>query len=262
VAFNVVTISGSLRKRSFNTALMRSLPALALADLDLSEAPPYDRMPLYNADIQSVGFPADVITFADAIRNADGVIIVSPEYNWTIPGGLKNALDWVSRLENQPFRDKPVAIQSATGGPIGGARMQYHLRMALTFLNATIFGTPEVFVGACSNQVRRRRAQGQANQKGDRRPARGVRQIHCTRQGLVLLEWRDQPSRHHPWPVWRIEEQRHADILSATCMSEQVPTVAFTTSAEVALVQCLCNLLHQFAFGIGFLKYSRFAEIH
>jgi chromate reductase len=60
---------------------------------------------------------------------------------------LKNALDWVSRLENQPFRDKPVAVQSATGGPIGGARMQYHLRMALTFLNATIFGTPEVFVG-------------------------------------------------------------------------------------------------------------------
>ena len=69
MAFNVVTISGSLRKRSFNTALMRSLPALAPADLDLSEAPPYDRMPLYNADIQSVGFPADVITFADAIRN-------------------------------------------------------------------------------------------------------------------------------------------------------------------------------------------------
>jgi chromate reductase, NAD(P)H dehydrogenase (quinone) len=144
---SIVTISGSLRKRSFNTALMRSLPALAPAARDLSEAPPYDRMPLYNADIQSVGFPADVITFADAIRNADGVIIVSPEYNWTIPGGLKNALDWVLRLENQPFRDKPVAIQSATGGPLGGARMQYHLWMALTFLNATIFGMPEVFVG-------------------------------------------------------------------------------------------------------------------
>jgi chromate reductase len=69
MAFNVAAISGSLHKRSFNTALMRSLPALALADLDLSEAPPYDRMPLYNADIQSVGFPADVITFGDAIRN-------------------------------------------------------------------------------------------------------------------------------------------------------------------------------------------------
>jgi chromate reductase, NAD(P)H dehydrogenase (quinone) len=104
-------------------------------------------MPLYNADLQAVGFPADVTAFADAIRKADGVIIVSPEYNWTIPGGLKNTLDWVSRLENQPFKEKPVAIQSATGGPLGGARMQYHLRMALTFLSAFVFGTPEVFVG-------------------------------------------------------------------------------------------------------------------
>jgi chromate reductase, NAD(P)H dehydrogenase (quinone) len=147
MTFSVVTISGSLRKGSFNTALMRALPGLAPAELRLSVAPPFDRMPLYNADLQAAGFPAEVITFADAIREADAVIIVSPEYNWTIPGGLKNALDWVSRLENQPFREKPVAIQSATGGPLGGARMQYHLRMALTFLNAFVFGTPEVFVG-------------------------------------------------------------------------------------------------------------------
>jgi chromate reductase len=147
MAFNIVTISGSLRKGSFNAALMRALPALAPAELRLSEAPPYDRIPLYNADLQAAGFPAEVNAFADAIRKADGVIIVSPEYNWTIPGGLKNALDWVSRLENQPFKEKPVAIQSATGGPLGGARMQYHLRMALTFLNAFTLGTPEVFVG-------------------------------------------------------------------------------------------------------------------
>ncbi len=147
MALNVLTISGSLRKGSFNTALMRALPGLAPAELNLSVAPPFGRMPLYNADVQATGFPPDVITFAEAIGKADGVIIVSPEYNWTIPGGLKNALDWVSRLENQPFREKPVAIQSATGGPLGGARMQYHLRMALTFLNASVFGTPEVFVG-------------------------------------------------------------------------------------------------------------------
>ena len=104
-------------------------------------------MPFYNADVQAKGFPADVTSFADAIRRADAVVIVAPEYNWTIPGALKNALDWVSRLDNQPFKDKPVAIQSATGGPLGGARMQYHLRMALTFLCAHVFGTPEVLVG-------------------------------------------------------------------------------------------------------------------
>jgi len=147
MTFNVTTISRNLRKGSFNTAPMRALPGLAPAELRLSEAPTYGRMPLYNADLQVAGFPAEVTNFADAIRKADGIIIVTPEYNWTIPGSLKNALDWVSRLENQPFKGKPVAIQSATGGPLGSGRMQYHLRMALTFLNAFVFGTPEVFVG-------------------------------------------------------------------------------------------------------------------
>nr|AWR88482.1 putative NAD(P)H-dependent FMN reductase [Ensifer sp.] len=143
----VVTISGSLRERSFNTALMRALPSLAPPEMRFVVAPPFDRIPLYDADLQAKGIPTEVLSLGEAIRNADGVIIVSPEYNWTIPGGLKNALDWLSRLETQPFKDKPVAIQSATGGPLGGARMQYHLRMALTFLNAATFGTPEVFVG-------------------------------------------------------------------------------------------------------------------
>ncbi len=147
MTINVVTISGSLRKSSYNTALMHALPGLAPDSMRLTEAPTFREMPLYNADVQASGFPQSVIAFADAIRSADGIVIVSPEYNWTIPGGLKNALDWVSRLENQPFKEKPVAIQSATGGPLGGARMQYHLRMALTFLNAFVLGTPEVFVG-------------------------------------------------------------------------------------------------------------------
>src|SRR5216684_3989339 len=152
MTINVVTISGSLRKSSYNTALMHALPGLAPDSMRLTEAPTYREMPLYNADVQASGFPQSVIAFADAIRAADGIVIVSPEYNWTIPGGLKNALDWVSRLENQPFKEKPVAIQSATGGPLGGARMQYHLRMALTFLNAFVLGTPEIFVGSAQTK--------------------------------------------------------------------------------------------------------------
>ena len=83
----------------------------------------------------------------DAVRAADGVIIVSPEYNFSIPGGLKNAIDWVSRTENQPFKDKPLLIQSATGGILGGGRMQYHLRTTAVFLDAVVFGRPEVFIG-------------------------------------------------------------------------------------------------------------------
>ena len=148
MTINVLMICGSLRKGSFNRALMNALPGLAPAGMTLTEAPAFRGFPLYDADLQAgAGFPADVTALADAIRAADGVIIISPEYNWTIPGAFKNALDWVSRTSDQPFRDKPVAIQSATGGPLGGARMQYHLRMALTFLNAFVFGTPEVFVG-------------------------------------------------------------------------------------------------------------------
>ena len=98
------------------------------------------------------GIETSVNDLADAIRAADGVLIVTPEYNWSIPGVLKNAIDWVSRLEEQPFKDKPVAIQSASQGPLGGARMQYHLRMALTFSDALLFGRPEIFVGLAATK--------------------------------------------------------------------------------------------------------------
>jgi chromate reductase len=145
---SVITIVGSLRKGSFNAALARQLPKWAPAGMTITEAPHWADLPIYNFDDQqSTGFPATVTKLADAIRAADGVIFVTPEYNYSIPGGLKNAIDWVSRVKDQPFKDKPVAIQSATGGPMGGARMQYHLRQAMIFLNAHTFSTPEIFVG-------------------------------------------------------------------------------------------------------------------
>ncbi len=143
---NVIAICGSLRKGSFNRMLTNALPSFAPAGMTISTAPPFDGFPLYNADVQAQGFPAAVKALGEAIRAADGVIIVSPEYNWSIPGGLKNAIDWVSRLDNQPFKEKPVALQSASTGLLGGARMQYHLRQSLTFVDAFVFGRPEVFV--------------------------------------------------------------------------------------------------------------------
>jgi chromate reductase, NAD(P)H dehydrogenase (quinone) len=145
---NVITIVGSLRKGSFNAALARQIPKWAPAGMSITAGPDWADLPIYNADDQnSTGFPATATKLADAIRAADGVIFVTPEYNYSIPGGLKNAIDWVSRIKDQPFKDKPVAIQSATGGPMGGARMQYHLRQAMVFLNAFTFNTPEIFVG-------------------------------------------------------------------------------------------------------------------
>ena len=144
---DVLVICGSLRKGSYNAALARALPGLAPAALKLRTAPPFDTIPHYNFDTQNTtGFPAEVTAFADAIRSADAVIIVSPEYNWTIPGALKNAIDWVSRMKDQPFKDKPVALQSCAGGVLGGARMQYHLRQSLTSIDAILFGRPEILV--------------------------------------------------------------------------------------------------------------------
>jgi chromate reductase, NAD(P)H dehydrogenase (quinone) len=151
---NVVVIVGSLRKHSFNASLARALPGLAPAGLKLTPAPAFDKFPLYNFDIQSEsGFPAEVTAWADAIRSADGVIIVSPEYNWSIPAGLKNAIDWVSRMKDNPFKDKPVALQSAAGGPLGGSRMQYHLRQSLTSIDVLLFGKPEIFVSFAAQKI-------------------------------------------------------------------------------------------------------------
>ena len=144
---NVLVVCGSLRKGSYNAALARTLPKLAPASMKLRAAPPVDKLPHYNHDIQdSAGFPAEAQAWADAIRAADGVIIVAPEYNWTIPGALKNAIDWVSRMKDQPFKDKPVALQSCAGGVLGGARMQYHMRQSLTSVDAIMFGRPEILV--------------------------------------------------------------------------------------------------------------------
>ena len=144
---NVVVICGSLRKGSYNAALARALPSLAPDGMSLKPAPAWDKMPIYNHDIQDAsGFPAEAVTWADAIRHADGAIIVSPEYNWSIPGGLKNAIDWVSRMKDVPFKEKPVALQSCAGGQLGGARMQYHMRQCMTSIDAFLYGKPEVLV--------------------------------------------------------------------------------------------------------------------
>lgn len=151
---NVISICGSLRKGSYNRIVMNALPGLAPDGMQIKEAPPFSEFPLYNADIQnSTGFPAPVQTLADAIRSADGVIFVTPEYNFGIPGPLKNAIDWVSRLPNQPFIGKPVALQSASPGPVGGARVQYDMRRSMVFLDALTLNKPEIFIGNCAQRL-------------------------------------------------------------------------------------------------------------
>jgi chromate reductase len=105
-----VVMVGSLRKGSYNAAIARALPALAPAFITISALPSVGEFPLYNVDVQAEGFPEVATRAAESIRAADGVIIVTPEYNHTVPGGLKNAIDWISRLPNQPFAAKPIAL--------------------------------------------------------------------------------------------------------------------------------------------------------
>src|ERR1041384_2124358 len=110
---NVITISGSLRKGSYNTALSQQLHKWAPEGMSIAAAPAWADLPTYNADDQGATvFPAPAPRLPDPIRPADGYIIVSPKYNYGVPGGVKNAVDWVSRMKDQPFKDKPVAIQS------------------------------------------------------------------------------------------------------------------------------------------------------
>ena len=151
---NVITICGSLRKGSFNAILADSLAELAPAGMTVRASPPIGTLPLYNYDLQTEsGFPATATALAEAIRAADGVIIVTPEYNYSVPGVLKNAIDWVSRFPTQPFGGKPVAIQSASPSALGGARAQYHLRQTLVFLDAFVFNRPEIMVMAINKKV-------------------------------------------------------------------------------------------------------------
>lgn len=150
---DILMICGSLRKGSYNRMLVRTLSALAPESMSLRDAPDFGEFPLYSADIQEKGFPRDVVAFGDAVREADGVIVVSPEYNFSIPGGLKNALDWASRLDDQPFKGKPVALQSASPSPLGGGRVQYDLRKTMVFLDALVLNKPEIFVANVTKKV-------------------------------------------------------------------------------------------------------------
>ena len=142
----VIAISGSLRSASFNTALLKTCAELAPAGMELTLAD-ISGIPLYNGDDQANGFPMSVTSLAEQIRSADAVLIATPEYNYSIPGVLKNALDWLSRVENQPFDNKPVGIMGAAMGALGTARAQYHLRQVFIFLNGRMMNRPEAFVG-------------------------------------------------------------------------------------------------------------------
>jgi chromate reductase len=144
-AIRVLGISGSLRKNSFNTMLLREAVRLAPPGMTIDIVPIRD-IPLYDGDVEDQGFPAAVIAFRDAFQNADALLIATPEYNFSVPGVLKNVFDWLSRPPSQTLTNgKPVAMMGA-GGRLGTARAQYHLRQICGCLGMLPVARPEVFV--------------------------------------------------------------------------------------------------------------------
>lgn len=144
----IIGICGSLREGSYNKIILNYIGDELLKDIDFKI---FDiNYPLYNADIN---ISNDLIMKQNDIKDADGIIIVTPEYNHSIPGVLKNFLDWVSLSEVKPFDNKKVAIVSASLGSLGGVRCQMDLREVLRCLNAKLIANPEVLIGSVHNKI-------------------------------------------------------------------------------------------------------------
>ncbi len=140
-------ISGSLRTKSYNTALLRAVQELAAPDHEVTIAE-YADIPLYNGDIEAAeGIPASVERVAGMIREADALLIVTPEYNAGIPGVLKNAMDWISRVKPSVYDNKPTAMMGTSPGKLGTVRAQMQLRNQLANLNCRTVAQPMIYVG-------------------------------------------------------------------------------------------------------------------
>jgi chromate reductase, NAD(P)H dehydrogenase (quinone) len=148
---SVVAVAGSLRRNSYNAAALRAADQLAPSHMRI-EIFDIGSVPLYNEDIRTTHLPPSVAEFRSQLKDADGVLIATPEYNYSVPGVLKNAIDWASRPPDQPFDQKPVAIIGASPSPMGSSRAQYHLRQILVCLNAFVMPKPELIIANASQR--------------------------------------------------------------------------------------------------------------
>jgi chromate reductase len=148
----ILGISGSLRRESYNTALLRAAAKLLPAEAEL-EILTLEKLPFYNQDLEYTNIPA-IIEFKEKIKNADAILFSSPEYNYTIPGVLKNAIDIASRPwgENS-FAGKPAAIMGASMGASGAAKAQYHLRQSMVWLDMYPLNKPEFMLGTAQDKI-------------------------------------------------------------------------------------------------------------
>jgi chromate reductase, NAD(P)H dehydrogenase (quinone) len=142
-SLRLVGISGSLRSRSYNSGALRAVASMIPAGATFSIASLAD-LPFYNTDVEQRGFPPAVERFRGEVAAADALILATPEYNFSVSGVLKNALEWLSRPRNPPAAGKPCAIFGASVSPLGTARGQFHLRHVCVSLNLIPVNTPHV----------------------------------------------------------------------------------------------------------------------
>src|SRR5215467_378930 len=150
-ATTVLGICGSLRASSYNKAALRTAielkpPGMTIETADIGS------FPLYNEDVRAQGFPPPVERFRRQIAAADALLFVTPEYNYSVSGVLKNAIDWASRPPEQPFAGKPAAVMGASMGSTGTARAQYHLRQIGVFLDLYFLSRPEVLIATAQDR--------------------------------------------------------------------------------------------------------------
>ncbi len=143
--YHFAAISGSLRKKSFNTMVLKAAQKLVPPDISIEHLSIADT-PIYNFDLHEKVFPESIEKICTAIKTSDALIIVTPEYNYSIPGGLKNVIDFLSKHPAKPFDKKAVGIISASPSLLGGVRSQYHLRQILVAVNAMVMNVPEVVI--------------------------------------------------------------------------------------------------------------------
>lgn len=154
MSIHLIGLSGSLRKNSYNTALLHEAAALLPEDVTM-EIVGIGEIPLYNADLDLPATkerPALVKVLRDKLAQADGLLIVSPEYNYSIPGGLKNVIDWASRGEDSPLLHKPVALMGATQSLWGTVRMQLAFLPVFKYLSMKPLDKPEVMIAQAQNR--------------------------------------------------------------------------------------------------------------
>jgi chromate reductase, NAD(P)H dehydrogenase (quinone) len=178
-AIKVLGVSGSLRKQSYNSGALHAIPALlpegtsfAMADIST--------LPFYSADVEQAGLPETVKKFRAEVTAADALIFAVPEYNFSLPGVLKNAMEWLSRLPNPPANGKPCAVFGASVSPLGTARGQFHFRHVCVSLNMMMVNVPHVDINNAKDKF------DTASALTDRAALDALRQLLAELRNLTL----------------------------------------------------------------------------